>query len=581
MEILKYSNVLFKDIEYYKTGFKDFPILACDTETVNGKIWTIQFYDGIGESRLHYASEETIVDLFLDEVERCWQPNLTVWFHYSRFDLPIIFHKNRDIFCYDDSLVKIGEHQIRFVSAKTWFVDCGWNKKWWGIRDSYHYFNCGLDKAAKDLGLEIGKLPKPEWLGDRKWKTEEERIQFEAYAKQDVVVLYQIVNVIKDLHRKYDCDKAVSLPDLASKIFRTRFMKERDCLKVESFFVKPALNSYHGGKTETYVETPTLIHDIYEYDLKSAYPWAMATMPNFFDCEYRQVKEFVKPEGIYQVSGQLSCSYRGCYQHNFTYHPTLVNTWVTGYELQPLLQRKEFVGEILDGYIVEWNQSSRNPLTDYVWHFFKEKERADREKNKTDRTANKLFMNALYGKLIARLEHGEEFVGGSLFHPFMATLITGKVRGLLHELEHKYEVIHTSTDAIITKNSECKLEGMNGLGSLVKEYSGSVYIFRKKLYLIIDKYDKTCHHDWREDPELHYAICQKCNAQVVKAACHGFQGSVLQLLTMFQRRKKKYVVKRMVRLKEALKSRDPERIPFLFQLEQKTLNIDWSKFKEV
>ena len=184
----------------------------------------------------------------------------------------------------------------------------------------------------------------------------------------------------------------------------------------------------------------------------------------------------------------------------------------------------------------------------------------------TERLWAKLALNSLYGKFIARVEYLDDddvcrfWKTGVLFNPLMATCVTGKLRSLIHTIEHTLKVYHTSTDSFITKNpdGEKLFQGLNGLGSLRKEYVGDSLIVRRKLYLIFNE-----------------------RGEIVKKALHGFQGSAEGLMLLWKHRMKSYRISRMIRLKEARISRDPDMVAFTWKTQNRTLNIDWRNYREI
>ena len=582
MNLLKVKLDGMSIIEKYQGQFYDFPILACDTETVQGKPVTIQFYDGVGEPVLFYVNEKNICNVFLDYVARNYKKNLSVWFFFCQFDLPIIFVPSRDCFCSDSHTVRYDDFTFHFVTHKTWFGDFFYNNQRGFIRDAYQYVFRGLGKACKDLELPVGKLEQPDFLGERNPRTKAEKKYFERYAKQDVISLWHLVNWIKSLHRKYDVGLSVSLADLCGKIFRKNMNDV--ILPVQGDVGVAALCSYHGGKTECYIDTPSLVHNVYEYDIKSAYPYAMATIPNFFNYEVEHNKNLrrgIVDEGLYLVNGEITGKYKPFYQHDFTFSKQVKDTWITGYELNSALRHNAFHGNIDDSYIVKSN-GGQNYLRQYCVDFFRLKDQAKVEKNKTEYHWYKIALNALYGKFISRIpefsEFGKYYRLGVLFNPLIATFITGKVRALIHDLENLTQAIHTSTDSIITRcnHAERYCKGIDyGLGSLGREHEGSVLIVRKKLYLFFEKLKWNCQHTFTKENE-----CSLCGGKLVKSALHGFYGNVNQILKMYEERRKTYVIKRMLRLKEVRRSRDPDLIPFSFVKARKTLHVDWDNMRE-
>jgi hypothetical protein len=587
---MKYEDIeiIAKDITRYNASFRDYPILVCDTETINGIPYTIQFFDGSGEAELYYVNAETILDCFLDRVERDFRPNLTVWFFYLPFDAPIIHIKKQELFTHDTHKQWIGQHFFDYVTAKVWFANCEWQKNKWMIRDAFQFLHRGLEKSAVDLGLDIGKLKRPDWLGERAPENAEEKEYFEKYAKQDVYVLFKIVHWIIDLHRRFDVGLSVSLADLCGKIMRKKFIRNCDRIELpDSDLMRASLNSYHGGKTECYIPTPCYVNNIYEYDLTSAYPYAMITMPNFFNFNVKRVNNImlknIKEDGLYKISGSFTCAYKPCYNHFFKFEKDVRHIWVTSYELLSALELGCFQGTIEEGYEIESDREMYNGIKNYVLEFFEKKAKAKAEGNKTEELINKLALNGLYGKFIARVEEEMNFQetwrAGVLFNPLMATCVTGKLRGLIHSLEHKMKSLHTSTDSFITldSNGENYFKGIDGIGALRYEYQGDCLIYRRKMYIIISGHDKKCPHIFEEifsNNSISF-VCKLCQGKVVKAALHGFLGNVAGLWGMYKKRKTMYRTNRMIKLRQAFISRDPDMIPFMMQQKIRSLNINW------
>ena len=566
-------------IEPYKGKYREHNIIVCDTETVKGKPYTIQFYDGL-ETRLEYVNEHTIFDCYLDYIQSHYGTNLSVWFFYCQFDLPIIHYPYKDYFTFDNHTMGYGDFDFKYVTGKTWYGDHTYKGQQWYERDAFQYVFRGLERIAKDLHLNLQKKPRPSFLGERGWKNATEQKIFEEYAIADVLVLWELVYWILNIHRQYDVGLSVSLADLAGKIFRKKYVTS-PIVPCTQDVTMAALASYHGGKTQCYVKGPCIVPNINEYDITSAYPYAMTQIGNFFDYQVTPwtPKRTIEKDGLYKVNAKLLCDYQPIFSHEFERKKYLTETWITGYELQSCLPCIDY--EIVQGYVMESNQEEdTNGLSQYVWEFFEKKQIADREKNISERLIAKLFLNALYGKFISRISEefdiGDIWRGGVIFNPLIATLITGFVRAYCHEIEHACSSLHTSTDAFITQGSgfEKQFQGVNGLGGLKHEYSGDVLIVRPKVYVIFDKLDPSCYHSFIDEGGL---TCKYCNAKVIKQATHGFYGSTQMLLNMWRGGQTNYVINRMIRLKEAKKSRDPDLLPFVFTSQRRTLNVDWSQ----
>lgn len=574
-------------IEPYQGEYVEHKVLVVDTETVNGKPYTIQFYDG-QDKVIEYVNERTIFDVYCDYIESHAERNMSVWFFYCQFDLPIIHYPFKEYFTLDNHNMKYGDLEFRYVTGKTWYGNHSAKFGKWYERDAYQYVFRGLSKIAKDLNLTQQKLEVPSFLGQRAWKDNLEKTIFEAYALQDVIVLWELVYWILDIHRRFNVGLSVSLADLAGKIFRKYHVQEVIEPTTQDV-TTAALASYHGGKTESYVNGPILIQDIVEYDITSAYPFAMSEIGNFFDYEIKEYKrkDPIEKNALYQISSKTLCKYQPIFTEEFKREKVLEKQWVTGWELESCIRHNCLsIYDIHEGYVMVSRNEKHNGLKNYVKSFFEMKQQADREKNQSVRLVAKLFLNALYGKFISKIQEEtdelESWKGGVIFHPMIATLITGFVRSYVHDIEHHCDCIHTSTDSFITRQKDLDkyFPGVEGLGGLKKEYEGDVLIVRPKVYVIFDKIDVNCHHKFDLDKD-DKVYCVYCQAKVLKSATHGFYGSTQMLLNMWKGGQKNYVVKRMMRLKEATKRRDPELLPFVFSNQRRSLNVDWYNMRVI
>ncbi len=583
MNVTGLGNIACQTIQSYKGVYEEHSILVCDTETIRGRPYTIQFYDG-NKVTLEYVNEDTIFDCYLDYVRDHFESNMSVWFFYCQFDLPIIHYPFKEYFTYDNHRMGYGDYDFTYVTGKTWYGNHVYKNQKWFERDAFQYVFRGLEKIAKDLELPLMKLKAPSFLGQRAWKTLEEKQEFESYAKQDVLVLWELVYWILSIHRQYNVGLSVSLADLCGKIFRKKFV-DSPIVSTSQSVTLAALSSYHGGKTQMYVNGPIIIRDIYEYDITSAYPYAMSQIGNVFDYEIQPAMYLnsgrYHDNALYKVNAQILCKYQPIFSEEFKRQSILRSTWITGYELNSCLEKQCIQYEVLEGFEMVFHNGKENGLSNYVWEFFEKKRTAKMQKNKTEELWAKLALNSLYGKFISRImeDHdiGDKWKGGVIFHPLIATLITGFVRAYVHSIEHVCCSFHTSTDSFITKCNDLDMSftGVNGLGGLKKEYQGDVLLVRPKVYVIFDKLNINCYHKFQiTDDDVVY--CQYCQAKVLKSATHGFYGSTQMLLNMWKGNQVNYVVNRMIRLKEAKRRRDPEVLPFVFTDQRRSLNVDWS-----
>jgi hypothetical protein len=569
----------FGGIRHLAKGFpKKINLIVGDTETVKGEPYTIQLFDGQTMSYTLHSNED-ILETFVKYVRKRTQKDAfnLVYFHGLDFDAPVLLHEHHRLFVDNDFKVSIGNLMTYWEvkCGKFTFADMFCPEGQVRIYDTYRFVMTSLSKACIDLKLPFKKVKAPSYLGERKPKSHEMKA-FQEYAIGDVYALWELANWVLDRCREYDVIPPVSIAQFAGMVLRRKFMKKGDSMEFPpKSCVTDSVLSYHGGKNGLYIKTPVRAKKVFSYDLISAYPWAMKQLPSFLEGEYKRVKKFDPNHvGIYCVAGEyIPCKYNLFYTHTFKpikEKGPISNLCVTSFELQEAIEKKHFIPEKIRGWV--WvPKSTRSPLAEYVDHFFEMKKKS---KDSTMYWIGKFALNSLYGKFIQTVDYnqGEKviakvkkgtieivdrvFKAGGLFNPFIASLITGLVRVKLHQLEHKYKAIHSSTDSILTlKEAET---GPN-LGDLKFENLGPLLLVRNKLFIHWDIDGKT----------------------IAKEALHGFQSDVKTLLNLEKTKKNTYKIRRMVRLKETFKNINLNLKPLMMHNFDKELNVDWGEMYEL
>lgn len=391
------------------------------------------------------------------------------------------------------------------------------------IIDGMRFFVTSLDKAGAMLGLghkhrkpkrfHIGLLSDPAFL---------------AYAKQDAYLTRRVGEAIVSLHEDYDVDTCISAPQFATRVFRHHFLDGEIALPDEPL-EQAGLWSYHGGKNGYYLGRPMQVSNVYAYDITSAYPEAMRALPDPVR-SYWEWSDTYAPgvHALWQISGTYRrCKYRGFLTHatGFAEAGEITNLWVTSYELDSILEHDEFNLAACSGYVMHGPTGS-GPLVRYVDRFFEMK----RTTTGALRQAAKLFLNSLYGKFfqkvplhpigwMADIVTGDEswieppddaefwYEAGGLYHPPIASLITGFVRAKIHRLEHRYDALMTSTDGFFALRPPDPSDMGDHLGGLTVEH-GHLTIWRERLYAF------------------------RSRGKILKQALHGFRGNLRALLRL-------------------------------------------------
>lgn len=545
-------------IRHLRSGFPGrYKTFGFDTETVNGEPYTLQLCDG-ERAELWYANRRTILRRFLtylDEHANQGRPNV-VWGHNLEFDLAVLFRAHLERFVYDRWTADTwGWKWDVFCGARHFaFVTKGKTRVM--VLDTFAFFPTSLAKVAKTLGLSVGKMNPPAGLGERRLTGH----GFEEYAKRDAVLAREVGERILAFQRDLDVPISVTGPQMSGRAFRRHYLHAGECIGFPPDAVEIASRlSYHGGKNGLYCVPGW--YDCTELDISSAYPYAMTLVPGLLEGSYTFTHQYEGAEvpGVYLVRCHVRDCRWPCFldEDGIKVKPGPWHGWVTSWELSSAIANAEVDVDSVQGWVRrDW--SRRRPLREYVQHYYGLKNRTPKA-DPYYSFYKVTMLNSLYGKFIQaideapRLRVGEadplpprgpvvtDFLStpsgwmevegrraraGGLYHPFLATLITGHCRAYLHDLEHLYQALHSATDSIKTR---LPVQELPGLGGLKVELSGPCLLLRNKLYL---------HHD----------------AQMVlqKYALHGYQGTPEELYLSWRSDRWDYDRRKILRPREAV-----------------------------
>lgn len=392
--------------------------------------------------------------------------------------------------------------------------------------DGMAYFKTSLDNAAKMLGL--GEKYSSDTI-DRARFTRASLTdpEFLTYARRDALITRKVGEYIVKMHEDYDVTLCISAPHFASKVFKHSFLDgeiELPHPELEQY----GLWSYHGGKNGFYIPNPKRIVRAFQYDITSAYPEAMRQLPDPVHSQWDEVHRYEPGRhGIYRVTLEYKrCPYRGLINVNGTWPQGgyIEDAFITSYELDAMVDLGECRIKSIHGY--EMVGPSGGALVNYVDTFFGMKAKA----TGPERETAKLFLNSLYGKFFQKIPLGMvtgfyapdlmdpstweivetdpdqpfDWRAGGLYHPPIASLITGFVRGRIHRLEHKYHSLMTSTDGIFGLESPDANDLGKHLGGLTVA-TGDLKLWRERLYIFRpddgDK-PKIALHGFRADADV-------------------------------------------------------------------------------
>jgi hypothetical protein len=441
-------------------------------------------------------------------------------------------------YVYNDADPSIPPHvyQIRAANNKRHFLTIRNMKTQRAVKvyDAASFFPSSLENAARSIGIP-GKLGKPPVFTRRQARTK----LFREYAARDAVIARGLGEQIVAWHEQYDVRTCISAPHFAASVFRRRFMTAEIPLAKPRELEQYGLYSYHGGKNGYYRDGPHAIENVYNYDIRSAYPEAMRQLPNVEQAQWSRVVGY-RPasHGVWRiVADYRRCTFRGMQTVSGSWgvpSGRVAPAFLTTYEIDAMLRRDEITIHDAEGWVMEGPPGG--PLVAYVDEFYEQKRTATDD---TLRLLAKLLLNSLYGKFFQKTALGDAGIGvilpngelewqisdpdvdfdykaGGLYHPPIASLITGFVRARMHGLEHKYDAIMTSTDGLFATKAPDPADIGPALGMLDAK-AGRLRIWRERLYI----FDAGSHG------------VEDCGARATctdhKVALHGFRGSASEL----------------------------------------------------
>lgn len=545
-------------------GCYNYPtIIGCDTETGDDKPLMLQFYNG-DNATVYNVDEESITDRFFDYLYSLPRGNYVLFFHNLGFDIPMIFYRYMERLTEEKLNIKYNGFKIDIIYGKCKFGRIKNDSKRFELLDSYQFFNRSLYALSRIFNLDHKKLETPENIGIGRKITDEMR----KYAIEDAKTEFDLAKYIMDRHKEYDIPQTVSIAQFASKIFKKHFLKDALIRLPSKSCIDSCVKSYHGGLNVFTLDKPEIIRGVFELDINSAYPDAMCQIPNFNNAGIINVNDFDGGEGIYCVSGYAEKTiYPILFDHGFKpYSGEFVyKKWVTSYELEEAVRTGDFIIEDCYGYVIDSNKNDYNPLKSYVDEFYNLKK--ETPKDHPLYMFYKTLLNSLYGKFIQGVpldgfsrsfamdvdnwklhEVEAEFRAGGLFHPFIATLITGYVRAKLRQFALKYRAIDTSTDSIKTVLKPHRKDLGNELGDWSIDNYGPCLFVRNKLY-------------------VHFG-------DKMKYALHGFRGNIKDLIRMYYNKETEYNYTHLYKIKESYISKS-DIVPMSFRERRSNLNIEW------
>lgn len=312
------------------------------------------------------------------------------------------------------------------------------------------------------------------------------------YCKRELVLFEAL------MQRLWDCLNAVGIKlsrwdgagAAAQAVLGSRHMeRHKGTEEQQEAHYHEAQCAYAGGRFEL-IRPGDFRQPIYNYDINSAYPYAMSLLPPF-----NGLRECSKTDCEYTQYDLLKIDYEGEWDWEITpFHPYFhrTKTYNVYYPLQTIGWHWgiEWLSCGRQGKVVahlHWDDNGQRPfawVNDYYQYRYDLKTAGDKAEK-----AVKLVINSLYGKLVQQRGWRPETDKKPRFHQlYWGGWITAFTRSMMFQAmsQHPLAVIAAETDGLFT-TKECDLVIGKGLGEWgLTKYQSITYV-QSGMYFATDE----------------------------------------------------------------------------------------------
>jgi len=481
-----FSELIFNMQSRYKnSGFKLKNHIGLDTETYNGYVRLIA--DSTGEYKL-ISSFDNLINYLTNKKFR----NSMNWFYNIQFDFDSIIKylsKEEIIELYENKSLIYNKRLLTYIPKKYFGIKS--NNNYYHFYDLFNFLEISLNKASKKyLNDEKLNIVDAERLNYdiQYWADNEELIIH--YCLKDAKLTSELAKYFWDLIYN-TINFNPKRPFSKGKLAEEYFISKCNIPTIENIpyaVLEIAYNHYRGGRFELLQKG--LFDKVYEYDIKSAYPFEIAQLIDFSKGKWEKIKGFndaylgfynCKIESMEPIIspfimkiGSLSIYPNGKFK-----------TILTNYEINTIHKLfPDIEIKVLNGYIFNPIQKEY-PFIEEVNNLYYLKEK---ETDEDIKYIYKIILNALYGKTIQCIDKK----AGKLFNPIYATLITSNTRLKLLKFLKSFDfAIALSTDSIHSIKP-LKINKFPKLGDFDINFEGKgIYIMSDVYYLWNPKKSKS------------------------------------------------------------------------------------------
>lgn len=502
------------------------PIKGFDTETINGKV--VLFTDSTGA----FIREPQTISESLDFLSAAGNEFMINGFWNIDYDLRAVlkFLDRRQLEnFYFSKGIRIGEYKIKWIPHKAFKVKKG--KHYFNFYDFSQFFGfISLDTASKKF-LNDSKHE----MDTKVWTKQEFTQRFPEilrYCIHDSELTARLGEYAQASFKTAGADfnKPYSCAYISEKYFRSKcYIPRIDNVPLP--VLEYAFNSYRGGRFEAFRRG--YFSDIYQHDIKSAYPYQIADLIDLTAGKWEKITGFNPSAyyGFYHVqldekpqSIALTNDYFKFETRNIAHYSTgKQTTFLSQAELQYYLDQNRGSFHVIDGYCYTPYEEIK-PFS-IIRRLYEERKRGDQQNY-----AFKIMMNSLYGKFLQMTPQGEYFKTGNLFNPVYAAIITANTRlELLKKSEGAEDsVIMYLTDSILSDKKLCSTS--ETLGEWNYEGHGEGVVLGSGVYSIVGEKQKNRFRGFNKGKNLFELLQEHKRAKEIKVIQHRPQGIAESIL---------------------------------------------------
>ena len=421
-------------------------------------------------------------------------------------DIPRVLLRKLSI----DGVLKWKGYRITFLKGKWFEIYHHKTKRNIKLYDVFSFFQTSFVKALKQY---LGDLPELVALlhgKNQRGVFEYEQLEdfIKPYWQSELRLLVELCDTLRrnleetDIHLKSWHGPGA----IANSLFKQHDIASHMDRDAPKEVREAAQYAYAGGRFELFY-TGKYIGPVYQYDIRSAYPYAITKLPSLKDAVWihqngapNEIKDFAlyKVDYIYQMfadafgmlQNKEKVNINGL--HHFPqpffwrdkkqcihYPWRIKDTWIWGVELKAVIEMgPSFFGsesEIKESWTLIDN--GERPF-EFVNELYEQRAQWKRDKNGAQLAA-KLAMNSLYGKMAQLVGWNEETNEPPRYHQLeWAGFITATCRSMIFKamMQHPMDIIAVETDGIYSK-TELDLPSSQSLGDWELDiWDGIMYV---------------------------------------------------------------------------------------------------------